>query len=72
MLANTMRVRMERTEERFYLSPLRFFVSEQVAKWRKTFIDGLLADANKRPNKDLIPSTFWRNAVEVVGLLSRR
>ncbi|CAD7948195.1 unnamed protein product [Amoebophrya sp. A120] len=67
--ANQIRGRMERCEERYFLTPLKFFVAEQVGKWRKTFLEQLLEKQKQRGQ--ILPSTFWRLSIDVVNDISQ-
>jgi len=71
IVANNIRGRMEKAEERFYLTPLRFFVADQVMRWRKEYIEGLLEKQDASTDKLIPPSTFWRLSVNVVNDISQ-
>jgi len=76
---------MEACEHRFHMSPLKYFVSDQLTKWRTAYVKGLTDDDKTRrtENPELIqmymdkgvdaymtPASFWRHAVNFVNEIS--
>eukprot|EP00392_Amoebophrya_sp_AT5.2_P009495 g9523.t1 len=52
-----------------HMSPLKFYVADQVAKWRKKYVEALIA--KQEGTGKIPPSTFWRLSVEVVNDISQ-
>jgi len=73
LVTQNMKERMERTEERFYLMPLRYFIADQVGKWKKRWLEGILNDLNGKTEDDnlILPSVFWPRSVNVVNDISQ-
>lgn len=42
LIAHNIRRRLEIMEERYLMTPNKFFVAEQVNKWRRTFVEGIV------------------------------
>jgi len=69
VVSNT-KERLERTEERFYLTPARAFVTDKVTSLKTAYIEGMLNDIREKEWEYIKPSIFWKHTIEMVNNLS--
>ena len=69
--------RVEKTEERFFLTPLKGFVTDKLIKYKAKWTEGLYEGMQKRPLKDpasgeqiLRPSVFWGHSMDLISEVS--